>query len=215
MQHRSILVVDDEKNVRFTVSHALQNEGYDVDAASSGVQGLQKTALKEYDLLLVDLRMPGMTGLEMLREIRRQSRELPAVIITAYGNPQQLVEAAQLGAIDFVRKPFSIQSIRSIVRGVIDTATSQYDVPPRDAGGQLRAGKKAMMLGHIEEARSFLRDSIVSDGEHPEAVILLGVCDLLSGEREEAARHFRRALQIDPSSRTASEYLTWIETQPS
>lgn len=215
MQTHSILVVDDEKNVRFTVAHALQNEGYSVDSASSGIEGLQRSSSNDYDLLLIDLRMPGMTGLEMLREVRRRSPELPAVIITAYGNPQQLVEAAELGAIDFVRKPFSIQTIRSVVRSVLELVSSENGSADRGGPEQLvRRGRRQMMLGNVEEARSLLSQAVEHDDDRqPDALILLGVCDMLSGDDAAAAAHLRQALEIDPSSRTASEYLTWLGTR--
>lgn len=210
MNSAHILVIDDEKNVRFTVIHALQNEGYSVDSAASGVDGLQKASSTEYDLLLVDLRMPGMTGVEMLRELRRQHSELPAVIITAYGIPQQLVEAAELGAIDCVRKPFSIQTIRNIVRDVIRTATLSDSFVPESANDYLLKGRHEMMQGRLEEAGSLLEAAAQLAPDRAEIMILLGVGAYLRGRRVESEQCFERALTIDPSSKTASEYLTWL-----
>ena len=210
MNNEHILVIDDEKNVRFTVIHALQNDGYEVDSASSGVDGLQKASAVHYDLLLVDLRMPGMTGVEMLRELRRQNSHLPAVIITAYGIPQQLVEAAELGAIDCVRKPFSIQTIRHIVRDVIETATLPESFVPETASDYLLKGRHEMMQGRLDEATALLETAASLAPDRAEIMILLGVAAYLRGTRDDAGRCFERALSIDPSSKTASEYLTWL-----
>jgi DNA-binding NtrC family response regulator len=210
MNSARILVIDDEKNVRFTVIHALQNDGYQVDAASSGVDGLQKASQIPYDLLLVDLRMPGMTGVEMLRELRRQHTQVPAVIITAYGIPRQLVEAAELGAIDCVRKPFSIQTIRHIVRDVIETCTLPDDFVPGTANEHLMMGRHEMMNGRLETAKTFLEKAAELSPDRAEIHILLGVAAYLRGGIEAATSCFERALTIDPSSKTASEYLTWL-----
>lgn len=210
MNNAHILVIDDEKNVRFTVIHALQNDGYIVDSASSGIDGLQKASQASYDLLLVDLRMPGMTGVEMLRELRRQDSHLPAIIITAYGIPQQLVEAAQLGAIDCVRKPFSIQTIRNIVREVIHTATLAEDFLPQTADDYLQKGRQEMMLGRQQQAAELLETAARMDPDRAEIMILLGIGAYLRGNHADSGHCFERALAIDPSSKTASEYLTWL-----
>lgn len=210
MNNARILVIDDEKNVRFTVIHALQNDGYQVDAASSGVDGLQKASVSRYDLLLVDLRMPGMTGVEMLRELRRQHTDVPAVIITAYGIPRQLVEAAELGAIDCVRKPFSIQTIRHIVRDVIETCSLADDFVPQTGDEFLMMGRHEMMNGQLESAREYLERAAAIASDRAEIHILLGVNAYLRGEQAAAVDCFERALTIDPSSKTASEYLTWL-----
>lgn len=211
-KNKAILVVDDEKNIRFTVVHALKSEQFEVDAASSGVEGLQKFQSRSYDLLLVDLRMPGMTGIEMLREIRRESPELPpAVVITAYGLASQLFEAASLGAIDCVKKPFSIQTIRSLVNDIFD----RLDLPAERDGSTpmewLRYGKRELMLGHCREAVPFLLKAIELDPTLSEGYSLLGLCSLLDKKQDRSIEHFRRALLLDPANKTAAEYLAWLQ----
>lgn len=206
-----VLIVDDEKNIRFTVEHALRSDHLEVDSASSGVEGLRKFRERSYDLLLVDLRMPGMTGLEMLREIRRMAPEVPpAVIITAYGVPEQLLEAASLGAIDCVRKPFSIQTIRSLVGEIFE----RLEITSESAGTPayyLRLGKRELMLGRCPEASELLRKAVAEEPRNIEAHILLGICAVLDDAgNDEATKHFRAALLIDPASKTAADYLAWL-----
>jgi DNA-binding response OmpR family regulator len=211
VKQKRILVVDDEKNIRFTVVHSLQNEELQVDSASSGVEGIKRFAEQQYDLLLIDLRMPGMTGIEMLREIRRGQHELPpAVIITAYGVPQQLVEAAQLGAIDYVRKPFSIQAIRATVRDIIDRARLPDDFIPSTPEEFLCKGKQELMLGKRNEALSHFQRAVELDSGLIEGLLLLGLGNLLEGSKSDARNWFRQALACDPANKTASEYLAWL-----
>lgn len=207
-QHRRILVVDDEKNVRFTVAHALRSDGYTVDAAGSGTEGLDCTSETRYDLILVDLRMPGMTGIDMLRELRRRDPAMPAVIITAYGVPQQLVEAAELGAIDCIHKPFSIQTIRAVVREVIDRAEREL-ADAHTAAEHLRSAKRAIMRGAVDEASASLELAMKLDANDCEPHLLAGIVALLKKDGETARERFRKALQIDPTNKNASEYLAF------
>jgi DNA-binding response OmpR family regulator len=209
---KRILVVDDEKNIRFTVVHALKAESFQVDAAASGVEGLNLFRGNDYDLLLIDLRMPGMTGLEMLREIRRTvAHAPPAVIITAYGVPQQMLEAASLGAIDCVRKPFSIQMIRDIIHGIFERVGESDGRPPATASEYLAKGKREMMNGDMAGAEKSLESATEIDPGLVDAYLCLGVCTLLIGNRsQDAIAHFRHVLQIDPVNKTAGEYLAWL-----
>ena len=204
---RRILVVDDEKNVRFTVAHALRSDGYTVDSAGSGTEGLDRTSSIRYDLILVELRMPGMTGIDMLRELRQRDPAMPAVIITAYGVPQQLVEAAELGAIDCIHKPFSIQTIRSVVREVIDRA--EHGLAAQTAEEHVREAKRAIMRGEVDKAHAELERAIELDPHNGEPHLLDGIVSLLKRDGETACEHFRTALQIDPTNKNASEYLAF------
>jgi DNA-binding response OmpR family regulator len=205
-----ILVVDDEKNVRFTVTHALRSDGYTVDSAASGTEGLERTSQERYDLILVDLRMPGMTGIDMLRELRRRDPEMPAVIITAYGVPQQLVEAAELGAIDCIHKPFSIQTIRAVVHevlgreGVVENAVAQPEVSEL-----IRRAKCAIMHRALDEAHALLEEAIAISSNDGDLYLLAGIVSLLRHDGESARERFRKALQIDPTNKNASEYLAF------
>jgi CheY-like chemotaxis protein len=216
VERKRILVVDDEKNIRFTVVHSLKSDDIQVDSASNGVEGVQMVGTCRYDLLLVDLRMPGMNGIEMLREIRRICPDLPpAVIITAYGIPQQLLEAAELGAIDYIRKPFSIQTIRAIVRDIFDRVSMPDDFAPQTANDYLGLARRAIMTGKREESHSFLRKVLELEPSMTDAHILLGILALLKPDYNQARDCFRHVLHYDPTNKTASEYLAWIaEVQP-
>src|SRR4051812_45291724 len=101
---KHILIVDDEPNVRLVFRTALDSSGYTTTAAEGGEAALKELEQMPYDLILLDLHMPGMDGMEMLRRLREASDDVPVVIITAHGRVPDAVEAMKLGAIDFLAK---------------------------------------------------------------------------------------------------------------
>jgi DNA-binding NtrC family response regulator len=108
---RTILVIDDEDNMRWVMERALKKAGYDVLTASRGEEGLKQFALNPVDLVLLDLKMPGIEGLTVLREIRQRSQTTPVLLLTAYATVPTAVEAMQVGATDYLRKPFDLETV--------------------------------------------------------------------------------------------------------
>ena len=82
---KKILIVDDEKNIRMTLGHCLVEQNYEIDEAVDGVQGLQKILDGDFDLVLLDINMPGLTGMEVLKEARERENHVDVIIMTAYG----------------------------------------------------------------------------------------------------------------------------------
>ena len=120
-----ILLVDDEETLRFVLRETLISEGYSVDVAKDGFQALERVKGKSYDLLITDIKMHGMDGLQLIREIKRNGSHLKIIIITAYGSLEMVKEAARLGVIEFVSKPFKIQEIKDVItRNLCDDNTS-------------------------------------------------------------------------------------------
>ena len=135
---RTVLVIDDERNMRWVLERALQKAGYDVLTAERGELGLQLFARHRVDLVLLDLKMPGMDGLAVLRELRQRSTSVPILLLTAYATVPTAVEALQLGASDYLRKPFDLESILSqINRFLADQvrATGRQDHVPGNPWG--------------------------------------------------------------------------------
>ena len=105
MSIAKILVVEDEAPVRNSTSRVLESKGFQVEAASTGEEALAKIEREPFDLLLIDIRMPGMGGLEMLQQAKQMEPETCALIITGYGTVESAIEALELGAQGFIRKP--------------------------------------------------------------------------------------------------------------
>src|SRR5512145_2490805 len=114
-----VLVVDDEGAIRYSVSKTLQRIGYEVDEAATGEEALDMMGKREYDVILTDIRMPGLTGVELLKRIKDQSPDAIVILMTGYASLGTAVESLRLGAHDYLIKPSSSQDIRqSVARGV-------------------------------------------------------------------------------------------------
>ncbi len=111
-----ILVVDDEANVLFTTTSILRQEGYDVEGVSSGAEAIRAIRERHYDLVLTDLKMPGVDGLAVLAEVRKRSPNTVTVMITGYGSVDSALEAIQLGAYEYLLKPTEVADLKLAVK---------------------------------------------------------------------------------------------------
>ncbi len=114
-QVKSLLVVDDEEIVRKSCAAALGRAGYKVETVENGVKALQLLIRYDYDIVLVDLKMPLMDGLELLKTIRRDFPHIPVIIMTGFATVQNAITAMKEGAFDFVLKPFKVDRLQLIV----------------------------------------------------------------------------------------------------
>ena len=106
-----ILLVDDQKSLRRSLSLMLQSAGFETEEAESGKEALTCLGRQKFDLVITDLRMEGMSGVDLLREIKRENATLPVILITAYGSIDSAVDAMRLGAFDYLTKPFREQDM--------------------------------------------------------------------------------------------------------
>ena len=116
---QEVLVLDDEKNIRLMVRRSLEGIGLKVEEAVSGEEALRKLAEKSFSLLLLDLRLPGEDGMEILQEVRTTYPQLAVIIISAYGSIPLAVKALKAGARDFLEKPFTPQDLNQVVEQAI------------------------------------------------------------------------------------------------
>lgn len=115
-----ILIIDDEAEIRRSVRMILEYEGYDVVEASSGPEGVALAEKESPDLIFLDVKMPGMDGLEALQRIRAQHDSLPVVIISGHGTVSTAVEATKAGAFDFIEKPLASERVLLTIRNALD-----------------------------------------------------------------------------------------------
>ncbi len=120
-ERKQILVVDDEPNLRRVLAAQLMRDGYDVHQAEDGARALEILAEDHIDLVITDLRMPRIDGMELLRRAVELDDELPVIMLTAHGTVDNAVEALKTGAFDYVTKPFDQQEVRTIVRKALRT----------------------------------------------------------------------------------------------
>jgi two-component system nitrogen regulation response regulator NtrX len=124
----SILVVDDEAGVRSSLRGILADEGYEVEAVGSGEEGLAALATRRFELVLLDVWLPGADGLETLERIRESDTEIPVVMISGHGTIETAVRAVRLGARDFVEKPLSLEKTLLAVRNALKQRQLEAEV---------------------------------------------------------------------------------------
>lgn len=115
----SILIVDDEAGVRASLAGVLRDEGYQVDAVDSGEAALEQVMRRSYDVILLDIWLPGLDGLEALERLRQRQVEAEVIMISGHGNIENAVRATKLGAFDFIEKPLSLDKTVLAVRNAI------------------------------------------------------------------------------------------------
>ena len=125
-----ILIVDDEADIRDSLETLLTLEGFRVDLAADGHAGLDQLTRSPYDLLLLDLALPGESGIDLLPRIKALVPELPVIMITAYGTVGNVVDAIRAGASNFIQKPWDNEKLLADIR-------SRHRQEPRRAGGRL------------------------------------------------------------------------------
>ncbi len=119
MSDGTILIVDDEKNTREALSKILSEDGYDVLSAADGYQALDIIGRDLPDLILADLKMPGMNGIELLSRIREKGHEIPLVLMTAYGTVETAVDALKKGAEDYLTKPVDFDALQKQIERIL------------------------------------------------------------------------------------------------
>lgn len=118
-KHR-ILVVDDELTVCKSIRQVLIREDCEVDMAQSGEEALRKEAEKPYDVMIVDLMMPGLSGLDLLKMLKARNPKARIIMVTGYPTMKNTLQAMQLGAMDFLPKPFLPTTLRNLVAAALE-----------------------------------------------------------------------------------------------
>ncbi|MCI5122762.1 MAG: sigma-54-dependent Fis family transcriptional regulator, partial [Candidatus Electrothrix sp. AUS4] len=114
-----ILIVDDELSMRDFLKILFENEGYEVTVAVDAASALDFVDKDPFDIVITDIRMPGMSGLDLLAELKQRFPDLPVVMITAYASPDDAVQAMRKGAFDYITKPFHVDELKSVVRTAV------------------------------------------------------------------------------------------------
>jgi len=116
---KKILIIDDEDIVLKSCMRILRNDNYSIDTAYSGEEGLSKIDQEKYDLVITDLMMPGMSGMDVLRNLKERKLDLTVVIFTGYATAETAREALKMGAFDYIPKPFTPEEFRDVVQNAI------------------------------------------------------------------------------------------------
>lgn len=140
MSKPRILIIEDEKLIRWSLRQRFQEEGYLVEDAETGTDGLARMSRATFDLVMLDYKLPDMTGLEVLRKVRDEDQEVVVLMMTAYSNVENAVEAMRLGAYDYVSKPFKMDVLMVAVNKALETTHLKREVRDLRAQMQKRFG---------------------------------------------------------------------------
>jgi diguanylate cyclase (GGDEF)-like protein len=120
MKKANILVIDDEENIRELLRELLEDENFSVSTASSGEEGIEIAKERAFDVVITDLKMPGMSGIEVIRKFKEKNSNTTVIVITGYPTIESAVEAMKEGAYDYILKPFNLDHIKLVVRKAME-----------------------------------------------------------------------------------------------
>jgi len=201
-----VLIVDDEKNIRLTLKTALSKAGYEVETAVNGEDGLTKLKGEEIPVVLLDMKMPGMDGIQFLKEVTEKDIATKVIMITGYGSVETAVETLKLGAVDYLRKPFKPEEIISIVEDVFERhemENSEKEVESFD--DYIMLAKNAINKRDFSKAKEMLQEATSLNSEKPEPFNFLGIIYEMQHKQAEAMKMYRAALALDPGYKPAND----------
>ena len=169
---KRVLVVDDERRARRVLQIMLEQNGLESVAADSGEEALQLFQQERIDLVLTDLRMPGMSGLDLLRQLRSLDPELPVILMTAYGTVESAVEAMKLGAVDYILRPIDIGAVEAVVKRALELRT--YRTENRFLKEQVRTAFDADQLAAAAPQMVEVADLVTKVAPTKSSVLITG-----------------------------------------
>ncbi len=125
---RKILIIDDEKAIRWSLQEALKNAGYETDEAENGSKGMKKFNDDPADMVILDLKLPDTSGIEILKKIKKNYRDTPVIMMTAYGEVETAVEAIKRGAYDFILKPFQLEKMKITIKNALQQSNLRHEL---------------------------------------------------------------------------------------
>lgn len=191
-----VLVIDDTKNIRILLTQCLKFEGYDVSTASNGTEALRILAEKSFDLIFLDVRMPEISGTEVLRKLRQIGIKTPVVMITAFGTVKNAVECTQLGAVAYLQKPFTENKIKQVLEEVLHfkPERSSLDNIIALADEQIKSSRfgdaelllKNALSEYFLEPRIYLmlKEVYLNLGKNDEAQKCMAISNLLNSKKK-------------------------------
>jgi len=207
-----VLIVDDERNIRLTLKHALKAIGLEADAVFRGEEAFQALTERTYAAMILDLRLPGMDGLSVLRQVSERYAGMKVIIITAYGTLEAVIEAMKLGAVDFLQKPFEPSEVREIVSRVL--ALPEGGPTAFTYDDYLEQARKSIAARRFSAAFVYVHKAVFVNAARPEAFNLLGGLYEVRDQRKDALTYYQTAREIDPTYAPAQQNLERATRRP-
>ncbi|MDA8210317.1 MAG: sigma-54 dependent transcriptional regulator [Clostridia bacterium] len=192
----TILIIDDEEHMRWIIEKALTRENYRTVSAANGSEGLATFADRSPDLVLLDLKLPDMDGVEVLRAMKQEQPQVPVIMITAHGTVETAIQAMKMGAADYISKPFDMEELKLLIRRSLEVVelASEVDFLRGELGKKL----KTCLIGH-SPAIIEVKELVAKVADTPATVLIQGE----SGTGKEVAAR----LIHQQSSRSAKPFV--------
>ena len=198
IEMKPVLIVEDEAIMRESLRDWLRDEGYEVETAEQGEEALQRIDEVDFGVVVLDLRLPGKDGLEVLREARAKRPQLKGIIITAYPSVQTAVQAIKEGAVDYLPKPLELNDLEKLIRETLGPV--QIEIGPKVVTEEAVAEPIAVEEAKVEEVIA------IAPGEIP-VHIKQGKAHFEVGHYREALKEFESILKVAPGN---IETRVWI-----
>jgi len=147
----TILVVDDERNIVDLLSEDLAEEGYNCATAPTGEKALERLSTSNFDAMLLDLKLPGISGMDVLKEAKSNYPETIVIVVTAAGDAQTAVEAMKIGAIDYITKPFELERVNSSIKEALKAKTAWRDSSALQEERAEASDKEMDWIRHLDD----------------------------------------------------------------
>lgn len=185
---RKVLIIDDTKNIRLLLTKSLEVEGYEATSVADGRQGLDLICRESFDLIFLDIKLPEMSGTEVLRRMRAAGVQTPVIVVTAYPTIKNAVECTRLGVVSYLQKPFTAERLAGVLRD-LEASHAIGDTDP------FVAAQRALDGGNTIQALSLLGDALGSDPQNPGAYRMIAGAYRQIGDND-AADRFERAAKL-------------------
>lgn len=181
---KTVLVVDDTKNIKNLLTTCLTLNGYSVLTASNGFDAIEILKKNKVNLVFLDIKMPELSGTEVLKRIRAMGIDTPVIIMTAFATVKNAVECTKLGAVIYLQKPFTTDKVKSVLKEIepyIDENSLSIDE-------YIMRAKELMKMGELDDAFDILKKALSINVNSKDVYELLGKVYELRGDNTEAER---------------------------
>jgi DNA-binding NtrC family response regulator len=195
--YERVLIVDDEPNVCLELRLSLATEAYEISEAHSALEALELLADSPFALIVLDIRLPDMDGLELLAKLRQDEISVPAVIVTAFGKVPLAVKAMKLGAIDFLEKPVHPGELRQVVAEALRRNPQKANRQPESFDAYVRAARLSLKLHSFAKAKRCLAKAFALNTKSAEVFNLAGVLAEVLEDYKGAKKNYGQAIRLD------------------
>ena len=178
---KKVLIVDDTKNIRFLLTTFLKSENYDVYNASNGEEALELFKKELFDLAFLDIKMPEISGTEILKKIRKLGINIPVIIMTGFATVKNAVECTKLGAVAYIQKPFTTEKIRTVLNELVNSSTN-------DINYYINSGKIFLLDNNYNSSYDMFKKALSIDPTNKEIYRLISELYEKMGNNKEANR---------------------------